>query len=189
MKTIIVAALLVMAAPVLLIAQQASGQGSAQPSAHRYWAEGYGFLGRRSGTPGTNIGGAGGDVFILKGLAAGGEVGTTIGNPDDKITIWSADASYHFFCCRANRRVEPFAGAGFSYLTGDIKTPDGVVYPDSSNYRTGPNFNQGLIVWATKHVGVRFELREYRMFVSYGALEDAIPGGNPIEFHIGLTFR
>ncbi|MGH9435908.1 MAG: hypothetical protein ACRD06_07900 [Terriglobia bacterium] len=162
---------------------------SAQTRSHRYWGEGYAFYGRRSTTPGTSIGGVGGDVFIHWGLAAGGEVGTTIGNPDDRITIGSADVSYHFLCCRASRRVEPFVGGGFSYLTGDIKTPHGVVYPYSSNQRTGPNFSQGLIVWATKHVGVRFEVREYRMFVSYGALENVLPGGNPVEFHIGFTFR
>lgn len=165
--------------------QFASGQTHGQ----RYRVEGYAFFGRRGGTPGTNIGGAGGDIFIYKGLAAGGEVGTTVGNPDDRITISSVDASYHFFCCRMGWKIEPFAGGGFSYLTGDIKTPHGVAYPNSSNERTGPNFSQGLIVWPTKHVGVRFEVREYRMFVSYGALEDVIPGGNPVEFSIGITFR
>lgn len=142
MKKIILAALLVMLAPGLSLAQQPDQRASAESQGQRYWAEGYAFFGRRSGTPGTNIGGAGGDVFIFKGLAAGGEVDTTIGNPDVKITISSADASYHFLCCRVNRRVEPFAGGGFSYLTGDIKTPHGLVYLYSSNYRTGPNFNQ-----------------------------------------------
>lgn len=162
---------------------------SAQTSSHRYWGEAYGFFGRRNGTPGTSIGGGGGDVFIYKGLAAGGEVGTTVGNPDDKITIGSIDGSYHFLCCRASRRVEPFAGAGYSWLTGGIKTPNGVIYPGSSNERHGPNFSQGLIVWATNHVGLRFEVREYRIFVSYGALENVIPGGNPVEFTIGLALR
>lgn len=162
--------------------------GSAQALGHPYWGEGYAFFGRRNTTPGTSIGGAGGEVFIYRGLAAGGDVGTTIGNPDDRITISSADVSYHFFCCRARRKVEPFAGGGFSYLAGDINT-HGIVYSYSSEDRTGPNFSQGLIVWATKHFGVRFEVREYRMFVSYGALENVIPGGNPVEFRIGFTFR
>ncbi|MGH9397836.1 MAG: hypothetical protein ACRD18_13430, partial [Terriglobia bacterium] len=139
---------------------------SAQTRGHRYWGEAYAFVGRRNTTPGTNVGGIGGEVFIYRGLAAGGEVGTTIGNPDDRITIGSADVSYHFLCCRASRKVEPFFGGGFSYLAGDINT-HGYTYPFSPGQdRTGPNFSQGLIVWPTKHVGVRFEVREYRMFVS-----------------------
>lgn len=180
MKKVIVTAVLLLVVPAL---------ARAQAYGHRYWGEGYAFYGRRTGTPGTSIGGAGGEVFIYKGLAAGGEVGTTIGNPDDRITIGSADASYHFFCCRASRKVELFAGGGYSYLWGDINT-HGYTFPESLGQdRYGPNFSQGLIVWATKRVGVRFEVREYRMFVSYGALEDVIPGGNPVEFHIGVTFR
>src|SRR5579875_1266470 len=161
---------------------------SAQTSGHRYWGEGYAFFGRRDTTPGTSIGGVGGDAFVFKGLAAGGEVATNVGNPDDRITIGSVDASYHFFCCRARRKVEPFVGGGFSYLWGDINT-HGFIYPYSSQDRDGPNFIQGLIVWPAKRVGVRFEVREYRMFVSYGALENVIPGGNPVEFCIGFTFR
>lgn len=162
---------------------------SAQTRGQQYWGEGYAFYGRRTGTPGTSIGGGGGDVFIYKGLAASGEVGTTIGNPDDRITIGSVDASYHFFCCRARWKVEPFAGGGYSALWGDINT-HGYTFPFSPGQnRTGPNFSQGLVVWPAKHFGVRFEVREYRMAVSYGALENVIPGGNPVEFHIGLVFR
>lgn len=162
---------------------------SAQSPSDRYWGEGYAFFGRRNGTPWTNIAGAGADVFIYKGLAAGGEIGTTIGNPEDRITIGSIDGSYHFFCCRANRKIEPFVGGGYSDLWGDINT-HGYVFPFSPGQdRYGPNFSQGLIVWPTKHFGVQFEIREYRMFVSYGALENVIPGGHPVEFHIGITFR
>ena len=151
--------------------------------------EAYAFFGRRNSTPGTNAAGAGLDVFIYKGLGVGTEVGTTAGNSDDRITIWSAGASYHFLCCRAGRKVEPFAGAGFSYLVGDVNT-HGIQYPESSGQnRSGPNFSQGLTVWPTRHVGVRFEVREYRMFVSYGALENVIPGGNPVEFRIAATLR
>ncbi|MGH9352249.1 MAG: hypothetical protein ACRD2G_08830, partial [Terriglobia bacterium] len=162
---------------------------TAQTRGHRYLGEAYAFYGRRNSTPGTSIAGVGGDVFIHWGLAVGGEVGTTIGNPDDRITIVSADVSYHFFCCRASQRVEPFVGGGFSDLAGDINT-HGYTYPFSPGQdRSGPNFSQGLIVWATKRVGLRLEIREYRMLVSYGALENVIPGGNPVEFHIGFTFR
>jgi hypothetical protein len=173
----------------LLVACAALGQAQTTGKPGKYYGEGYAFFGRRNSTPGTNVGGVGGDIFIYKGLAAGGDVGTTVGNPDNRITVGSVGSSYHFLCCRAERKVEPFVGAGYSYLSGDINT-HGIDYPFSSGQdRSGPNFNQGLIVWPTKHVGVRFEVREYRMFVSYGALENVIPGGKFVEFRIAATLR
>jgi len=175
-----------LAAWALLLVVPASGQ---EQTKKRYCCEGYVFFGRRTSTPGTNVGGVGGDLLIFKGLAVGGDFATTIGSPDNTIRIGSVGGSYHFLCCRADRKVEPFFGAGFSYLAGDINT-HGIDYPFSSGQdRTGHNFNQGLIVWPTKHVGVKFEVREYSFFVSYGALENVIPGGNFVEFRIALTLR
>ena len=45
------------------------------------------------------------------------------------------------------------------------------------------------VAWPTKHVGVRFEVREIRTFVSYGALENVAPGGKFVEFRIAFTLR
>ncbi len=177
------------AVTALLLVVPARGRAQTTGESDKYYGEAYAFFGRRNSTPGTNVGGGGGELVLYKGLAVGGDVGTTVGNPDDKITIWSTGSSYHFLCCRYERKVEPFAGAGYSYLFGKINT-HGYVYPfDPGNDRAGPYFNQGLIAWPTKHVGVRFEVREYRMFVSYGALENVIPGGKFVEFRIALTLR
>jgi hypothetical protein len=152
------------------------------------YVEVYALFGRRSSRPGTTVAGGGGDIFVYKGLAVGGDVVTTVGNPDNKMTISSIGSSYHFFCCHATQRVEPFAGVGFSSLHGDINT-HGYTYPvDPGQDRSGPNYNQGLVLWPTKHVGVRFEVKEYRMFVSYGALENVIPG-KFVEFHFGVALR
>jgi hypothetical protein len=165
-----------------------AAHGRAQTTG-KYCCEGYAFFGRRTSTPGTNVGGVGGDVLIYKGLAAGGDVGTTVGNPDNRITVGSVGLSYHILCCRTDRKVEPFIGAGYSYLAGDINT-HGYSYPwDPGQDRTGPNFSQGLIVWPAKRVGARFEVREYRMFVSYGALENVIPGGKFVEFRVAVMLR
>ncbi|PYV19112.1 MAG: hypothetical protein DMG21_02760 [Acidobacteria bacterium] len=162
--------------------------GQAQTTG-KHCCEGYAFFGRRTSTPGTNVGGAGGDIFMYKGLAVGGDVGTTVGNPDNRITIGSVGPSYHFLCCRDEQKVEPFIGGGYSYLTGDINT-HGITYPNSLGpERSGPNFNQGLIAWPAKHLGVRFEVREYRMFVSYGALENVIPGGKFVELRVAVILR
>lgn len=155
----------------------------------KYYGEAYAFFGRRNARAGANVAGVGADLFPYKGIAVGGDVGTTVGDPDNRITIRSVGSSYHFLCCRYDRKVEPFVGAGYSWLSGDINT-HGYIYPfDPGNDRSGPYFNQGLIAWPTKHLGVRFEIREYRMFVSYGALENIIPGGNVVEFRVAVTVR
>ena len=155
----------------------------------KYYGEAYAFYGRRNSQPGTSVGGGGGDVLVYRGIGVGGDIVTTLANPDDKVTIYSVGGSYHFLCCRYKRKFEPFAGAGYSYLSGDINH-HGRDYPwDPGNDRTGPYFNQGFIAWPLKHLGVRVELREYRMFVSYGALENVIPGGHVIEVRIGPTLR
>ena len=67
----------------------ALGQAQTTGQSGKYCCEGYAFFGRRTSTPGTNVGGVGGDIFIYKGLAVGGDAGTTVGNPDNRITIWS----------------------------------------------------------------------------------------------------
>jgi hypothetical protein len=164
-----------------------AAHGRAQ-TASKYCCEGYAFFGRRTATAGPYVGGVGGDIFIYKGLAVGGDVGTTLGNPDNKITIGSGDVSYHFASRNARHKVEPFIATGWSYLAGNIKTA--IEYPFSSGQdRTGPNLSAGLAFWPTKRVGTRFEVRDYRFFVSYGALEDVIPGGHFVEFRIAFTVR
>jgi hypothetical protein len=174
---------------ILLVVCVALGQAQTTDKSGKYYGEAYAFFGRRSSMPGTNVGGVGGEIFVYKGIGLGGDVVTTVGNPDDKITIGSVGSSYHFLCCRLSRKVEPFVGAGYSYLSGDINT-HGIDYPFSSGQdRSGPYFNQGLIAWPLKYLGVRLEVREYRMFVSYGALENVIPGGSFVEVCIGATLR
>ena len=77
------------------------------------YGEAYAFFGQRNSTPGTNVSGGGGDILIYKGIAVGGDAGWTVGNPDNKITILVSPGSeyYHFLCCRAERKVEPFSAA------------------------------------------------------------------------------
>lgn len=155
----------------------------------KYYGDAYTFFGRRNAKAGANVGGAGADLFIYKGIAVGGDVGTTVGDPDNRITIGSVGSSYHFLCCRNDRKVEPIVGAGYSWLRGNINT-HGYIFPfDPGQNRAGPYFNQGLAIWPTSHFGVRLEIREYGMSVSYGALEDVIPGGKVVEFRVGVTVR
>lgn len=162
-----------------------AAQGRAQTTS-KHCCQGFAIFGRRTAPPGTKVGGVGGDIFIYKGLAVGGDVGKTRGNPDKKITITSVDVSYHFAYRKAWFRVEPFIATGGSYLAGHIK--DNRIYPnDPGQDRTGTNFSAGLAFWPIKWVGARFEVRDYNFFVSYGALENVIPGGHFVEFRIALT--
>jgi len=164
-----------------------AAHGRAQ-STSNYCCEGYAFFGRRTSKPGTNVGGVGGDIFIYKGLAVGGDVGTTLGNPDNRITIGSADVSYHFASRNARFKVEPFIATGWSYLAGQIKTA--IEYPfNPGQDRTGPNVNVGLAFWPTKRVGARLELRVYKFPISYAALENVIHGGDFVEFRIAIAVR
>lgn len=175
-----------LAAWALLLVVPACGRAQTE---NRYCCEGYVFFGLRAANAGNSAAGLGGDVFIYKGLAAGADAGITVGSPDNAIKIGSAGLSYHFLRSHTDLKVEPFLGAGFSYLHGNINT-HGYIYPwDPGQDRTGPNFSQGLIAWPTKHVGARLEVREYRLFVSYGALANVIPGTTHLEFRIGVTFR
>lgn len=172
----------------LLLVVPATGRAQTE-NRYKSYGEGYVFFGVRDAKQGKGVAGVGGDLFIYKGLAAGGDVGTTVTSPDNRITIGSVGMSYHFLRSRTELKVEPFFGAGFSSLHGNINT-HGYTYPfDPGQDRTGHYFSQGLIAWPTKHLGIRFEVREYRLFVSYGALENVIPGGNPVEFRFGLTLR
>jgi len=91
----------------------ALGQAQTTGQSGKYYCcEGYAFFRRRTSTPGTNVGGVGGDIFIYKGLAVGGDAGTTVGNPDNRITIWSVGSSYHFLCCHADRKLNPLSAPG-----------------------------------------------------------------------------
>ncbi len=121
-------------------------------------------------------------------LALPGDIGTTVANPDDKITIASFGGSYHFLSRQAKNRFEPFAGTGWGLLWSNINL-HGVDYPGSTYNRNGPYLSQGLIIWPYKHFGARIEVREHRMFVSYGNLAEVFAGSTHVEFRLGVTFK
>lgn len=136
--------------------------------------------------------GVGGEILSSTGLGADLEVGagglTTGGdaNYNSYITgIGSADASYHYFSKKTEHRVSPFAAGGYTILFGhnavltgkDVKT-------------NGYNVGGGVDVFATKHAGVRFDVRYY----GHGGriLKNRYPGlaeFSFVAFRIGLTFR
>jgi len=157
----------------------------------KYCCEGYAFIAGRSTTPATASAGAGGEIFVYHGLAAGGDVGTTLGNPDGKLTMSMGYVAYHFLCCRAKNKVEPFASLGVGYLVGDINT-HGINYQDF--FIAGPDRvftspSGGVTFWPKKRVGVRFEVRHYAYTVSNGALLNVAGPNGFTEFRVAFALR
>jgi hypothetical protein len=156
---------LVAAAGLLLII--ATG-GRAQTD-HRYRGEGYLYF--APATSAAKVVGAGGEGFIYKGFALGLDAGSTL-YTGSNVWIASADAYYHFHCCRARSRVEPFIAGGYTVLA-------------IAGTNSAVNFGAGVAIWAAKRVGVRFDVRDHT------PNNGEFPGrqNNFVEFRIGFTFR
>jgi hypothetical protein len=154
------------AAVGLLLVIATGGRAQAE---HHYRGEGYLYF--APATSGTSVVGAGGEGFIYKGFALGLDTGSTL-NKDAGVWITSADAYYHFHCCRARSRVEPFIAGGYTVLA-------------IAGTNSALNFGGGVAIWAAKRVGVRFEVRDHT------PNNGELPGrqNNFVEFRIGFTFR
>ncbi len=112
--------------------------------------------------------GGGGEGFLAKGLAAGGEIGYVAPYKafGDGIGLLSANGSYHFK--GSDRKVVPFLTGGYS-----LAFRDGSV--------NGANFGGGATWWAKDRLGLRLEFRDH-YFPNNGDM-------NVLSFRIGLTFR
>jgi hypothetical protein len=119
-----------------------------------YNALGYGYFGL-AGTQGSDFGkvlnvGGGGERFLYKGLAVGGDVGY-LGHYQnfqrDGFGLASANGSYHFGRAREQKLV-PFitAGYGLAFRT------------DTANLT---NVGGGINYWFNNRVGLRLEYRDY----------------------------
>ena len=119
-----------------------------------YVAHGYGYFGL-GGTQGTTFGkllnaGGGGEAFLYKGLAVGGDVGY-LGHyqnfGSDGFGLASANGSYHFVRSR-EQKLAPFVTAGYSLA-----------------FRNGTanltNVGGGINYWFRNRVGLRVEYRDY----------------------------
>lgn len=110
--------------------------------------QGYFFFGPGSSTA-LHLGG-GGEAYIYKGLAAGGEIGYLFPRSGFGygVGLLSANGSYHF-----NRgthwKIQPFVTGGYTLA-----------------FRSGAvnlwNAGGGLTYWMSNRAGLRVEFREYR---------------------------
>ncbi len=136
--------------------------------------------------------GLGGEVYSSTGLGMGLEVGaaglTTGGDSyyNSYITgVASPDVSYHYFPKKLMGQASPFIAAGYTLLFGhnavltgkDVKT-------------NGFNAGGGVDFFATKHLGVRFDVRYY----GHGGriLKNRYPDlaeFSFVAFRVAMTFR
>ena len=115
--------------------------------------------------------GAGGEVFVYRGLAAGGEGG--YGWAQDALSagagLFSAGPSYHFKGQGHSRRVVPFVGGGYSMLFRQMSV-------------NGGNLGAGITIWPAQHVGIRLEGRWYHFTIAGLA-------ANITAARFGVSFR
>jgi hypothetical protein len=113
----------------------------------------------------------GGEGFVYRGLAAGGEggYGWISGNFKQGVGMFSVNPAYHFKGRDRSRAVVPFVTAGYTMLFRDGRVD-------------GFNAGGGATGWPGVHFGLRFEGRIHHFGV--GPL-----GADVYMFRIGPSFR
>ncbi len=113
----------------------------------------------------------GGEGFVYRGLAIGGEGGYGWINDNfrEGVGVVSVNPAYHFKGQGRSRALVPFVTAGYSMLF-------------RSGHISGFNAGGGATWWPGNHVGLRFEGRVHHFGV--GPL-----GANVYMFRIGPSFR
>jgi hypothetical protein len=94
--------------------------------------------------------GGGGEVFLIRGLAAGADFGyyTNRGYRDVNFRLFSVNLGYHFKSRREPHTIDPFVVGGWG------------LFNDRSNWNLG-FVGGGLDAWFHKHIGLRLEGRMY----------------------------
>ena len=185
MRRIIAKAALLLMLPALATAQNTD---------HRSRGLAYVFVGAGTHQMGLTAG-FGGEGYVYRGLGMGLEVGTAgvgtaaNGNPN-WIGLGSADASYHFFPKKLPGRAAPFVAGGYTNFFGQDVF---LQYPgprSPGNFVHGFNVGGGVDLFASKHAGVRFDVRYNAhggriLWASFPSLAQF----SFVAFRIGLTFR
>lgn len=178
MKRLIAMVVLLLMVPASVLAQNTDQKSQGL---------GYVFIGGGTRQMGLNTG-FGGEYVNKSGLGVGAELATAgwdtsaNGNPN-WIGLGSADFFYHFFPKRT-QGYAPFVSVGYSNFFGqDTDTPGG-------NFTNGFNVGGGIDLFASKHIGVRCDVRYNGhggriLWASYPNLTQF----SFVAFRIGVTFR
>ncbi len=146
MKTCMYLATISLAVLVLAAASDCRAQDSPYPGQGYLFAAPGGIV-TSGAAAGTLQFGGGGEGFLFKGFAVGGEVGyvAPMKSSRDGFGLLSVDGSYHF---GRKHRVVPFLTGGYSLA-----------------FRSGTanlaNFGGGSTYWIGNRTGIRFEFRDH----------------------------
>jgi hypothetical protein len=133
---------------VLALATAAVAQGSDNSNVQGYvFAAPGAFIGGGTTTGALHLG-AGGELFLVKGLAAGAEIGYAAPTRalSDGIGIASFNGSYHFR--GSERKWVPFFTGGYSLAFRE-------------GTRNLVNFGAGFNYWIGQRHGIRLEVRDH----------------------------
>jgi len=181
--------LIVIIACFILIPVLASAQDAERPP--RWQAYGLIGAGTRLTTP---TGGFGGELYFAKGVGVGVELGgTALTFPDygNRTTgVGSADVSYHFFPKKIQGNAAPFVEGGYTLFFGHNPDKGIGLFGHKTLLTQGFNIGGGVDGFATKHVGVRVDVRYH----GHGGriLKYTFPDLDQfsfVAFRIGVTFR
>ena len=159
-----------------------AGRASAEPKDRSYNFHGYAQFGVGGCSVGVDhwisigCGAAlsltgGGEGFVYKGLAIGGEggYGWISGSFNEGLGMFSANPAYHFKGQGRSKALVPFVTGGYSMLF-------------RGGHVDGFNAGGGTTWWPANHFGLRFEGR-FHHFIA-GPV-----GANVYMFRIGPSFR
>jgi hypothetical protein len=188
MKALIAAVVLLISGAALAKAQNTDEKSTD----HQPPPLGYVFVGDSTHGMGFT-GGFGGELSSSSGLGGSLEVGAAGFTRKGDVYynsyttgVGSADVLYHYYSKKAELRAfSPFVAGCYTILFGHNSDPGG------KNVKTnGFNIGGGVDLFATKHAGVRFDVRYY----GHGGriLKNAypdVPEFSFVAFRVGLTFR
>ena len=179
MRKLVTTAALLLAAPVLVLAQDTD---------HQYHGDGYLFFAGGASSPASYQFGGGGEWLFVEGFGLGSEIGrSTQFWSGTALNTWigSTNVSYHLGPSTKNRKFEPFVTGGYTFFY-----VSGITLPHDN----GGNFGGGINIWLKGHAALRLELRDN--IGGRNVSPEFEPSGTTyllpqhlVTFRIGVTFR
>jgi hypothetical protein len=146
-----------------------SGLAQAQSTSEEQTVQVYGVAGlaRPSGGPNQFQVGGGAEVFVAKGLSAGGEFSYVKASEGADTKLFSANGSYHFLGRAKGIKFDPFATGGFTRFFA------------SGEGANALNFGGGFNYFLSEGFGLKVDFRDY---VIDGSNSIGLRGGVVLAF-------
>ena len=108
----------------------------------------------------------GGEGFVYRGLALGGDIGAYSFTDTEPFGVATLGGNYHFVRRAAVGRFDPFIGAGYT-----------MVFSPGWYHGSGASLGGGINYWFTNRIGLRLDARAY------------IIGETAVVSRFGIAFR